>query len=79
MQLQDFVINEGLRRWDVRYYLAAVQSDRDGGFRLKVAFEVRRVHICEGIALMTRAEHHTLLSGAARDLSRCARRNVRTR
>ena len=41
VELQDFVINEGLRRWDVRYYLAAVQSDPDGGFALKVAFEVR--------------------------------------
>lgn len=39
--LQDVIINEGLRRWDVRYYLAALQSTAEGGFTLKVAYEVR--------------------------------------
>ena len=38
--LQDVIINEGLRRWDVRYYLAAMQCSNEGGFNLKVAYEV---------------------------------------
>jgi len=37
--LQDFIINEGLRGWDVRYYAAAIKSTPDGGTSLKVAYE----------------------------------------
>ncbi|KAI0341793.1 hypothetical protein BDW22DRAFT_1358666 [Trametopsis cervina] len=39
IDLREFVINEGLRRWDVRYYLAAVRGARDGKFTLHVAYE----------------------------------------
>lgn len=38
--LQDVVINEGLRRWDVRYYLVAVKRFSPYDFKLIVAFEV---------------------------------------
>lgn len=38
--LQDLVINEGLRRWDVRYYLAAIKKLEFDEFGLQVAYEV---------------------------------------
>ena len=38
--LQDFVINEGLRRWDARYYLAAIRKNGPNGFALQIAYEV---------------------------------------
>jgi len=37
--LQDFVINEGIRRWDVRYYLTAIKRSRTGHLTLDVAYE----------------------------------------
>jgi len=37
--LQDFIINEGLRRWDVRHYISAVQSTADGAFTMRTAYE----------------------------------------
>ncbi|PCH38121.1 hypothetical protein WOLCODRAFT_96527 [Wolfiporia cocos MD-104 SS10] len=37
--LQDFIINEGLHGWDVRYYLAAIQQSRTGAVSLEVAYE----------------------------------------
>ena len=37
------IINEGLRRWSVSYYLALIVDDGDG-LRLLVAYEVRIVH-----------------------------------
>ncbi|KAG2078065.1 hypothetical protein BDR04DRAFT_445088 [Suillus decipiens] len=37
--LKDFVINEGLRRWDVRYYIAAVHGSSTDKIALDVAFE----------------------------------------
>jgi phosphatidylinositol N-acetylglucosaminyltransferase subunit H len=39
-EVQDVLINEGLRRWDVRYYLAVLYSPRQGEQRLDVAYEV---------------------------------------
>lgn len=38
--LEDFVINEGLRRWSVRYYLVAIQKTRFNEYILQVAYEV---------------------------------------
>lgn len=38
--LQDFVINEGLRRWSVRYYLTAIYRRRSGSYAMQVAYEV---------------------------------------
>ena len=38
--LQDFVINEGLHRWNVRYYLTAIQRNGENDFVLQVAYEV---------------------------------------
>jgi phosphatidylinositol glycan class H protein len=38
--LRDFVIHEGLRKWDVRYYLAAIKLSDSGDFQVHVAFEV---------------------------------------
>lgn len=37
--LQNFVINEGLRRWDVRFYLAAIKKASSGAMRMEVAYE----------------------------------------
>jgi len=37
--LQDFVINEGLRRWNVRYYLTAIQRTKPTDMTLQVAYE----------------------------------------
>lgn len=37
--LQDFIINEGLRRWNVHYYIAAIKK-QDQSVTLHVAFEV---------------------------------------
>lgn len=39
LTVQDVVINEGLRGWNVRYYLAAVKEHPTSGFSLDVAFE----------------------------------------
>jgi len=36
---QDFVIHEGLRGWNVRYFLAAVRLSGSGDFQLHVAYE----------------------------------------
>ena len=38
--LQNFVINEGLRRWDVRFYLAAIKKASSGAMSMEVAYEV---------------------------------------
>jgi phosphatidylinositol glycan class H protein len=38
-EVQEVLINEGLRRWDVRYYLAVLYSPREGEQRLAVAYE----------------------------------------
>ena len=39
-EVQDVLINEGLRRWDVLYYVAVLYSPRQGEKRLAVAYEV---------------------------------------
>jgi phosphatidylinositol glycan class H protein len=38
--LQDVVINEGLRGWDVRYYLAAIQQVGPRSSVVEVAYKV---------------------------------------
>ncbi|KAI6103608.1 hypothetical protein F5141DRAFT_216969 [Pisolithus sp. B1] len=38
-RLEDFVIHEGLRRWDVRYFLAAIKRSNNGSILFHVAFE----------------------------------------
>ena len=38
--LQDFVINEGLHGWNVRYYLTAIERKNPNDFALQVAYEV---------------------------------------
>ncbi|KAI6104377.1 hypothetical protein F5141DRAFT_188233 [Pisolithus sp. B1] len=37
--LEDFVIHEGLRRWNVRYFLAAIKRSNNGSISFHVAFE----------------------------------------
>ncbi|KAI0709438.1 hypothetical protein C8Q76DRAFT_799443 [Earliella scabrosa] len=37
--LEDFLINEGLRGWNVRYYLVAMNRTPQGALQLEVAFE----------------------------------------
>ncbi|KAJ3478154.1 hypothetical protein NLI96_g9956 [Meripilus lineatus] len=37
--LHDFIINEGLRGWNVRYYLAALTKSQTGKLSLHVAYE----------------------------------------
>lgn len=39
-KVRDVLINEGLRRWDVRYYLAILYSPRLGEQRLEVVYQV---------------------------------------
>ncbi len=38
--LQDVILNEGLRQWDVRYYLAAIRQTGPKSYALDVAYEV---------------------------------------
>jgi phosphatidylinositol glycan class H protein len=38
--LQDFIINEGLRGWDVRYYLVAIKRFNHDNYTLEIAYEV---------------------------------------
>jgi phosphatidylinositol glycan class H protein len=38
--LNDMIINEGLKGWDVRYYLAVIKHVGGGGFAINIAFEV---------------------------------------
>ncbi|RPD80247.1 hypothetical protein L226DRAFT_454737 [Lentinus tigrinus ALCF2SS1-7] len=37
--LEDFLINEGIRGWDIRYYLVAINRTPQGALQLAVAFE----------------------------------------
>lgn len=37
--LQDFIINEGLHGWNVRYYLATIKRSQSGVIGLEVAYE----------------------------------------
>ncbi|EIW60056.1 uncharacterized protein TRAVEDRAFT_164502 [Trametes versicolor FP-101664 SS1] len=37
--LEDFLINEGIRGWDIRYYLVALHRTQQGALKLDVAFE----------------------------------------
>ena len=39
--LENVVIHEGLRRWNVRYFLAAFKRSSSGAISIHVAFEVR--------------------------------------
>ena len=38
--VKDILINEALRRWNVRYYLAVLVNGLDGSYELVVPFEV---------------------------------------
>lgn len=38
--LEDFLINEGIRGWDIRYYLVAINRTSQSALQLAVAFEV---------------------------------------
>lgn len=38
-RLEDFVIHEGLRRWNVRYFLAVIKRSNNGSILFHVAFE----------------------------------------
>ena len=51
--LQDFIIIEGLRRWNVRYYLAAVKRSGPDAFSLEAAYEVVLHLHCLHAALLT--------------------------
>jgi hypothetical protein len=42
--LQDFIINEGLRGWDVRYYLIAIRKSSTGDYTSEVAYEVSFIY-----------------------------------
>ncbi|OJT14618.1 hypothetical protein TRAPUB_8864 [Trametes pubescens] len=37
--LEDFLINEGIRGWDIRYYLVALHRTQQDALKLDVAFE----------------------------------------
>ncbi|EPQ58195.1 hypothetical protein GLOTRDRAFT_72347 [Gloeophyllum trabeum ATCC 11539] len=36
--LKDFIINEGLQRWNVRYYLSAIRRTSCGAFTMEIAY-----------------------------------------
>jgi phosphatidylinositol glycan class H protein len=64
-EVRDVLINEGLRRWDVRYYLAILYSPYPGEQRLEVAFQVRgclSIHFIQDL-LTTLPEYSTPFSG----------------
>ena len=71
-EVHDVLINEGLRRWDVRYYLAVLYSPRQGEQRLDVAYEVRMrlVHIPAPNLLIVFPEYATPVSGSKYGISR---------
>lgn len=73
--LQDFVINEGLRRWDVRYYLAAVTKTEDGVTNLHVTYEVCISLLGNDMSQLS-TEHFALFSSAARGISPRTPRHV---
>ena len=70
-EVHDVLINEGLRRWDVRYYLAVLYSPRQGEQRLDVAYEVRMrlVHIPAPNLLIVFPEYATPVSGSKYGIS----------
>ncbi|KAI0362307.1 hypothetical protein OH77DRAFT_1388489 [Trametes cingulata] len=37
--MEDFLINEGLHGWNIRYYLVAINRTQQGALKLEVAFE----------------------------------------
>jgi hypothetical protein len=69
--LHDFVINEGLRGWNVRYYLAAMIRSDTCPFALKTAYEVREAtRIVDLYIAHNKLEHFTSLSGPFGSVSR---------
>ena len=56
-EVRDVLINEGLRRWDVRYYLAILYSPRRGEQRLDVAYQV--CDVCLYVCLYRYAHYDT--------------------
>ncbi|KAF8530494.1 hypothetical protein BU17DRAFT_35666, partial [Hysterangium stoloniferum] len=51
--IQDVVINEGLSRWNVRYYICIIK-DTGRQVTLEVAFEVSRSYPCQAYTECTR-------------------------
>jgi len=64
--LQDFVINEGIRRWDVRYYLAAIKRSRTNHLSLEVAYENILPHF-PVLSEVYHGVHETLFAVDAQD------------
>jgi hypothetical protein len=63
-EVRDVLINEGLRRWDVRYYLAILYSPRRGEQGLEVAYQVRRYSYMSVQILLTLVpEYYAPVSG----------------
>lgn len=70
--LHDVIINEGLRGWDVRYYLAAVKETPGSETRLDVAYQVNFFTLIEALLHVlkpARPEHTTILPSALRGVS----------
>jgi hypothetical protein len=63
--LHDFVINEGLRRWNIRYYLTAIQKKGSNDFVLQVAYEVSLYCRVFGQTAEMLIEYFTPHSGAS--------------
>jgi GPI-GlcNAc transferase complex, PIG-H component len=51
MTIEDVVINEGLKKWDVRHYLATIKQIGPKSSVMEVAYEVS--YLLEGKLLLT--------------------------
>ncbi|TFK76558.1 hypothetical protein BDN72DRAFT_923582 [Pluteus cervinus] len=71
--LQDVIINEGLRRWDVRYYLAAIRQTGPESYELDVAYENILPHY-PVLRCIYNSIQDTLIEPAYRELDR----NIKT-
>ncbi|KAI0807406.1 hypothetical protein C8Q74DRAFT_1377717 [Fomes fomentarius] len=59
--LEDFLINEGLRGWNVRYYLVSINRTTQGALQLEVAFEVRIIVLVIRYTVLTVANTQNIL------------------
>lgn len=68
--LENVVIHEGLHRWNVRYFLAAIKRSNNGTLSIHVAFEVGWTSVPLNRSSDVRIEYPTILSGASGSIYR---------
>lgn len=74
--LQDFVINEGLHGWNVRYYLAALEQSPLDTISLHVPYQVCYLRIAYKAFTESSSEHTTPLSSSTGSLPGSSRNGV---